>query len=369
MRRCCRYALIGALVVLAAPVAWATQTRNVVLIVCDGLRWQEVFSGADPLLINEQTGGSWTPTDELRAQYWADDAARRRRLLFPFLWGTVGMQGQLFGNQWIGSKVAVANSQWFSYPGYNEMASGLNDPAITSNAFGPNPNVTVFEWLNSLPEYRGKVEIFGTWGAFHRIFNESRSALPIRAGATLVDAHDQSPRGRLLSELYRTTTRLEEDNPFDSVLHIVLREHLRKHHPRILFVGYGDTDLWQHLGRYDAFLETAHAFDQYVEDLWRQMQSIPQYRNRTTFIITADHGRGSGTVDWKDHGVAQPGSDNIWIGVVGPDTAPLGERSRIPDVTQSQIAATIAEFAGKDFRAFKPAAAPSLFKLMQAPPP
>jgi hypothetical protein len=249
------------------------------------------------------------------------------------------------------------------------MASGVDDPAITSNAFGPNPNVTVFEWLNSLPEYRGKVEIFGTWGAFHRIFNESRSGLPIRAGSMLVDAHDQTPRGRLMSELYRTTTRLEEDNPVDSVLHVVLREHLRKQHPRVLFVGYGDTDLWQHMGRYDAFLETAHSFDRFVEDLWQQMQSMPQYRNQTTFIITADHGRGSGPVDWKDHGVAQPGSANIWIGVLGPDTAPLGERNHIADVTQSQIAATVAALLGRDFRAFKPAAAPSLLELMKSPAP
>ncbi len=343
-----------------APATWAAHTHNVVLIVCDGLRWQEIFSGADPLLLNEQAGGSWTPTAELRAKYWADDAQARRRLLFPFIWGTVGAQGQLFGNQAIGSRVRVTNAMWFSYPGYNEMLSGVDDPAIQSNAFGPNPNVTVFEWLNSLPAFHGQVAVFGTWGAFHRIFGEPRSGLSVRAGATLVDDHDRTPRGRLMSELYRTTTRLEEDNPFDSVLHIVLREHLRRHHPRVLFVGYGDTDLWQHLGRYDAFLETAHSFDRFVQDLWEQMQSIPGYRGRTTFIITADHGRGSGPIDWKDHGVAQPGSADIWIGVLGPDTPALGERSRVEDITQSQIAATVAAFVGQDFRAFKPAAAPAL---------
>jgi len=367
MRHSSTLLLAVCLGVLIAPVAWAAQTRNVILIVCDGLRWQEVFSGADPLLLNEQAGGSWTPTPELRGRYWSDDADQRRRLLFPFLWGTVAARGQLLGNQSIGSKVAVTNAMWFSYPGYNEMTSGIADPAIQSNAFGPNPNVTVFEWLNSLPGYRGKVDIFGTWGAFHRIFNEARSALPVRAGATLVDAHDESPQGRLLRELYRTTTRLEEDNPFDSVLHIVLREHLRKHHPRVLFVGYGDTDLWQHLGRYDSFLETAHAFDRYVQDLWEQLQSIPQYHGRTTLILTADHGRGSGPVDWKDHGVGQPGSANIWIGVLGPDTPALGERREIPDLTQSQIAATVAAFLGEDFRAFKPSAAPSLLEALRAP--
>jgi len=369
MRRRSRKWVIACLALLIVPAAWGAHTRNVVLIVSDGLRWQEIFSGADPDLMNDQAGGSWTPEAELRSKYWAEDPLVRRQRLFPFLWGTVATHGQLFGNQLVGSKAYVTNAMWFSYPGYNEMASGIDDPAIQSNAFGPNPNVTVFEWLNSLPEFRGKVEIFGTWGAFHRIFNESRSGLPIRAGATLVDAHDQTPRGRLMSELYLTTTRLEEDNPFDSFLHVVLREHLKTHHPRVLFVGYGDTDLWQHVGRYDALLETAHSFDSFVRDLWEQMQSIPEYRNQTTFIITADHGRGSGPVNWKDHGVAQPGSADIWIGVLGPDTAPLGERSHVLDVTQSQIAATVAATLGQDFRAFKAAAAPSLLALTKSPAP
>jgi hypothetical protein len=41
---------LGALqpAVSAPTAAAALKTRNVVLIVSDGLRWQEVFSGADP---------------------------------------------------------------------------------------------------------------------------------------------------------------------------------------------------------------------------------------------------------------------------------------------------------------------------------
>ena len=34
-----------------AQTASPPKTRNVVLIVSDGLRWQEVFTGADPLLL------------------------------------------------------------------------------------------------------------------------------------------------------------------------------------------------------------------------------------------------------------------------------------------------------------------------------
>jgi hypothetical protein len=118
------------------------------------------------------------------------------------------------------------------------------------------------------------------------------------------------------------------------------------------------------MGRYDNFLETAHSFDGFMADLWRQIQSSPDYRDRTTLIISTDHGRGSGPEEWKDHGTGQKGSDNIWIAVIGPDTAPLGERHTVAPVTQSQIAATIAELVGEDYRAFNRAAAPSLLEAM-----
>jgi hypothetical protein len=345
---------------LCSGLTLAGQTQNVVLIVCDGLRWQEVFGGADPSLLNEAAGSGWTSEADLRRKYGANDGAKRRELLFPFLWGTVAKAGQLFGNERLGSTARVTNTMWFSYPGYNEMASGVADPAIDSNRFGPNPNITVFEWLNARPNFQGKVEIFGTWGAFDRIFNATRSGLLIRVGGTLVDAADRSPRGLLMNELYRTSTALEDDNPTDAMLHITLREHLEHHRPRLLFVGYGDTDLWQHMGRYDAFLDTAHAFDQFLADLWNQLQSLPAYHGKTSFIITTDHGRGTGPVGWKDHGAHQPGSDQIWIGVIGPDTPALGERREVPEVLQSQIAATVAALLGEDFTAFKPAAAKPL---------
>ncbi len=362
-----RVLIAGCLAVLLSPAALAGKTRNVILVISDGVRWQEVFSGADPSLLNDKEGGSWTPVAELKQKYWNADPKVRRKLLFPFLWGTVAAQGQLFGNQHEGSIAQVTNPMWFSYPGYNEMSSGVADPHIDSNEFGPNPNVTVFEWLNKTPEFAGQVEIFGTWSAFADIFNGERSKLPIRAGATLVDTKDMSPRGQLLTELYLTTTRLEGSDPFDSFLHVVLREHLKTHHPRVLFVGYGDTDTWQHVGRYDALLETAHSFDAFLADLWKQVQSIPEYKNSTTLIISTDHGRGSGPIEWKDHGVEEKGSQNIWIGVIGPDTPPLGARRNVPTVTQSQIAATIAALLGQDFRAFKPAAAPSLLEALRAP--
>ena len=358
--KCHSLAIACVCALLCAASAWAGKTRNVILVIPDGVRWQEVFTGADPMLLNEEAGGSWAPASELRRKYWHDDPAERRRLLFPFLWNTVAKQGQIFGNREKGSVAHVTNSMWFSYPGYNEMITGVADPRIDSNEYGPNPNVTVFEWLNSKPGFAGKVEVFATWEAFGDIFNGARSKLPIRSGATLVDANDRSERGKLLSELYRDTTRLEGKDPYDSFVHVVLREHLRTNRPRALFVGYGDTDVFQHMGRYDAFLETAHTFDSYMADLWQQVQSTPGLKDETTLIISTDHGRGSGPQEWRDHGSGNKGSDAIWIAVIGPDTRPLGERHDVPAVTQAQLAATLAALVGEDYRLFNREAAPPI---------
>jgi hypothetical protein len=338
--------------------AAAGQTENVVLIVTDGLRWQEVFTGADAALINENEGGSWLAEKELRRRYWRDDPLARRELLFPFLWGTVAKQGQIFGNQTRGSVARVTNGKAFSYPGYNEMTTGYTNDAIDSNEFGPNPNRTVFEWLNGHAAYRGHVAVYATWSVFDDIFSKQRSHLVMQTGWNLPPkgAHETS-RDALLRELYATTTEFDEEDIPNSFLQVPLIDYVRSGQPRVLFVGYGETDNWAHSGRYDLVLDSAHRFDYFVRQLWETMQSIPRYRGRTTFIITTDHGRGNAPVEWKEHGVDQKGSENVWIAVLGPDTRPLGERSAVPIVTQAQIAATVAALLGEDYVHAEPRAA------------
>ncbi len=70
----------------------------------------------------------------------------------------------------------VTNGKAFSYPGYNEMSTGFPNDAIDSNEFGPNPNPTVFEWLNKFDEFRGRVAIYGTWNAIRATSSTSSAA-------------------------------------------------------------------------------------------------------------------------------------------------------------------------------------------------
>ena len=346
--------LLLALVAVTAHAA--PKTRNVVLIVSDGLRWQEIFTGADPLLLNEKNGGIWDNEADLRRDFWRDDPKERRKLLFPFLWSTVATQGQIFGNRDQGSTAHVTNGMAFSYPGYNEMLTGHPDPKIDSNEFGPNPNLSVFEWLNGQPDLHGQVSVYATWDTFKNIFNVRRSNLPLHVGWDLPYSGTLTARQQLLNQLYRTTVRMDSEDVYDAFMQTTLIDSLHDHQPRVLFVGYGETDNWAHSGRYDLVLHSAHAFDHFVEELWHTLEALPAYHDQTTYIITTDHGRGSGPTDWKEHGTDQPGSENIWIAVLGPDTRPLGERAQ-GEVTQAQIAATVAALLGKDYRHAVPTAA------------
>ena len=131
------------------------KTENVLFVMLDGLRWQEVFTGADEALLDKARGGV-ADVPATRKRFWRETAARRREALMPFLWGTVARDGQLFGNHFTKSVARVTNGQNFSYPGYNEILCGFPDPKVTSNAKVRNKNVTVLEWLNDKPAFEGR---------------------------------------------------------------------------------------------------------------------------------------------------------------------------------------------------------------------
>lgn len=335
------------------------KTRAVVLIVLDGFRWQEVFDGPEHDLMDAKHGGA-QDTAQLHKDFWRDTPEEGRETLLPFLWTVVAKQGQIYGNQHKGSVGQVTNGFKFSYPGYNEMAAGVPDPRINSNEFGPNPNPTVFEWLNNRPEFHNQVAIFGTWDTFNDIFRAKQSGLLVRAGWNLEWAQQLTPREQLLKKLYETSTRVEDDDVPDSFTHEDLLDYLQTHNPRALFVGYGETDDWAHAGKYDLVLQAAHEDDQRISELWNTMQAKPEYRGQVTFIVTCDHGRGSGLKQWRDHDKNIAGAENIWIAVIGPDTPAAGEMTNVPRVTQSQIAATIAQLLGQDYRGAVPQAAEPL---------
>lgn len=324
------------------------ETNNIIFVMTDGLRWQEVFSGAESILMNKENGAV---SDEaaLRKAYWRDTPEARRVALMPFLWTVIAKQGQIYGHRSAGSDAYVTNGLNFSYPGYSETLCGFADPRINSNDKIPNPNVTMFEWLNRKTSFRGRIAAFGAWDVFPFIFNSDRAGFLVNAGYNPLTSDPGNARIDLLNHLKADGPQVWDDEPFDSIPFYTALEYLKKNKPRILYLSLGETDDWAHQGKYAEYLYAAHRADQYLRVLWETVQRMPEYRGRTTIAFSPDHGRGDAPVDWKSHGEKLPDSKYIWMAFMGPDSKPLGERRNVPAVTQSQIAATLAVLLGEDY--------------------
>ena len=80
----------------------------------DGLRWQEIFRGAELALINKKFGGV-EDVPRLKILYWRDNEEERRRKLLPFIWGTLAHDGQIYGDRDRHSDAAITNGLNFSW--------------------------------------------------------------------------------------------------------------------------------------------------------------------------------------------------------------------------------------------------------------
>ncbi len=340
--------LIAALVSTGVPAPAPQQAENVVLFTFDGLRLQEVFGGADEALLSEEAGGV-EGVDALRQRFWRPTAEERRRTLLPFLWDVVVPGGQLYGNRWRGSEVRVTNGRNFSYPGYHEMLGGFPDDRIDSNDKLLNPNPNVLEWIAAQPGFEGRVAAFTAWDVFPYILNEPRSGIVVNSGWEPFEGEDLTSRQELLNDLMRTSTRDAEGVRSDELTFFAALEYLEVERPRVLYVSLDGTDTNAHGRRYDRYLRSAHLGDTYLRMLWEKLQSMDSYADKTTLIVTTDHGRGEAPDEWRSHGQDVVDTELIWLAAMGPGTAALGERAQAPPLTQSQVASTVAAVLGLDY--------------------
>lgn len=346
-----------------------SSSHHLLLVTLDGLRWQEVFRGADDAFINTEHGG--IPEKEIplvRDAALAATPEDRRRKLMPFLWSEIATRGQLIGNRDRGSLMQVANAEWFSYPGYNELLTGAPDALITSNAPIPNRNVTVLEWLNSRPGFSGRVAACTTWHVHPAILNVGRSRLPVWCTTQNPGFVTRSPRFAEIDRWMRDVPIKSRDEHYDAFAFHAARETISVLRPRVLYVALGEPDTNAHRRRYDAYLDSITRCDRFIRELWEQLQSLDEYRGRTTLLITTDHGRGRTPQAWKDHNKNTPGSDETWLAALGPGVPPLGERRDHPAILTAQIAATLAAFLGEDFSSAAPHAATPISDLLSLPP-
>ena len=330
----------------------AQTSHNIIVITTDGFRWQELFGGMDSAIANNKQFNQGDSA-YIYKKYWAATGEERRKRLLPFLWSTIKDQGTIYGNRAENNKVDVANRYWFSYPGYNEIMTGYPDTLVNSNAYKPNPHITVLEFLNSQPALKGKVAAFGAWNAFDRILNEKRSGIPVVNGFDDCGGATPTAREMMINDMRRNGYKpWGEEECLDMFTHYAAVEYLKTRKSRVLYISYGETDEWAHGGQYKNYLDAARQVDEWIKQIWNFVQNDPFYKGKTTLLFTTDHGRGDlNKHQWTDHGADVPGASQIFVAALGISVNKKGEVKQEQQLYQKQLAQTIARIMGYTYKA------------------
>lgn len=338
------------------------KTRNLIIITLDGFRWQELFEGADQrIILNDRY------VDDANAiqRFQGVSHEERRQKLMPFFWNVIAKEGQLYGNRNLGNKVNCKNWHLLSYPGYSEMLVGFVDRKVSSNDKRTNPNSTVLEFVNSHESFHQRVAAFATWDVFPYILREKESSIYVNAGNELAQGN-LTVQEQWMND-HNDQLKKENGSRYDEFTFHYALQYLTRERPRLMFIGFDETDAHAHGGDYDGYLKAAHHADKMIRQLWNWIQSQPDYKDQTTLLITTDHGRGNGKNTWKNHRLLATGSRHIWFAVLGPDTPSFGEMNLKTTFYQKQVAKTVAAFLGLPYVHRKPVG--DVVQTMLAIPP
>ena len=199
-----------------------------------------------------------------------------------------------------------------------------------------------------MPKFKNSVAAFSTWDVFPYIINDKRNGIYVNSGSQLVEGK-LTEKQELLNQIQLLAPPAKAER-HDFITYFLGKEYVELYKPKVLFLSFDDTDGFAHAAKYDEYLNSAHSFDKYLNDLWNYCQSQPQYKDKTTFIITTDHGRGDIVkTEWTSHGQRIRDASQIWMAVIGPDTPNSGEIATKQNLFQNQIAQTIATLLGYKF--------------------
>jgi hypothetical protein len=331
---------------IKAAIPINTVSKNLIIITIDGFRWQEVFKGADSIILADIN--STTDTALAKLIYWNNNTEARRKMLMPFIWNVVAQNGQLIGNREYGSQMNVANFWSVSYPGYNEMFTGNTDFTIFSNAKKQNKNKNVFAFLNEKEEFKGKIAAFTSWDVLPYVLNETKSNFTINAGNEVICDNNITLNEEKINIL-QSKKSIYENTRNDALTFFAAKEYLQKNQPRVLYIGLGECDEYAHSNKYDMYLEKARQADRMIAELWYYIQTNKNYKDSTTLIITTDHGRGNSSNNWNSHGLFSKGSSQTWLAALGPGINALGEVKEAQQIYTKQVPQTIAKTLGQSF--------------------
>jgi hypothetical protein len=99
-----------------------------------------------------------------------------------------------------------------------------------------------------------------------------------------------------------------------------IKSVINSFHPHIMITNLAGTDRAGHDGPWSNYVAKLQRADSIVYELWNYIQNDSIYKNKTTVIITNDHGRH--TTDFQSHGDGCEGCRHVATLIIGPNTPP-----------------------------------------------
>lgn len=259
---------------------------NVILVTLDGVRWQELFLGSDPLL------GS------------------NREPLFGEFWASVAPRGEVYGDPREGSEMLVSTAANASLPGYMSIFAEQQQGCVTNHCGRIEVSTFVDRIHDELSVDQKKSAVFASWSKLSLAVSSRDDVATVRAGDF----------GEVVEEAHPEKPLLDASMDFDRGTVLEGLAYLQREKPRFFYLSLLDSDRFAHQGRYDMVETILRAYDRLLVDLVRRIDQSGEYGRKTALIITTDHGRGLHD-QWSDHGPQTPSSANVWAFVMLPKAA------------------------------------------------
>lgn len=82
----------------------------------------------------------------------------------------------------------------------------------------------------------------------------------------------------------------ESSLKYDVQVYQKVLEVMEEHKPKLILANFGATDHLAHSGIWERHTKAIRNQDEFFVKLWKKIQSDPHYKNKTTLILTNDHG-------------------------------------------------------------------------------
>lgn len=293
---------------------------QIVVLALDGVRYQDVFGGADPELA--------------RRHGLAPDRTPRASELMPALYELMHRQGAALGAPGFGSAISASGPDFVSLPGYSEILTGSRASGCENNACSGTRALSIADELAQPSRGGWHTAVVTSWPDIARVAAKSeRVAVSSgRHGGATRDWFRRSDGARA------ALGRAENEAPWpghgdfrrDRFTAELALAYLREQSPSFMFVSLGEPDELAHQGNYAGYLDALRQADEHIGELKALLDQRAQQGMKTALFVTTDHGRAD---NFRDHGHDHAESARVWlaaygsaIGARGLVRAPVGRR-------------------------------------------